>query len=94
MLPSTQNVYAPPIENHCTQSKCKVILPDGYEWRVCEKHWNTARLGMQKKQMRERAAKEGQEHSPPIALTPRDNNIGEESDAELKHKVSRITSSF
>jgi hypothetical protein len=49
---------------------------------------------MQKKQMRERAAKEGQEHSPPIALTPRDNNIGEESDAELKHKVSRITSSF
>jgi hypothetical protein len=31
------------------------------------------------------------EDSPP---TPRDNDIEEEGDTELKHKVSRITSSF
>ncbi|KAN0128951.1 hypothetical protein V8E53_013213 [Lactarius tabidus] len=46
----------------------------------------SARISMQKKWMRERAAKEGQDHSSPIAPTPQDNNIEEESDTELKHK--------
>jgi hypothetical protein len=61
------------------------------EQRLCEKCRDIARISMQKKQMRERAAKEGQDHSPPIAPTPQDNNIEEECDTELKHKVSGIT---
>ena len=44
---------------------------------------------MQKKQRHDKN-NDGQHHSPPIASTPRENDIEEESDTELKHKVSRI----
>ena len=48
---------------------------------------------MQKKRKRDKTD-EGQHHSPPIAPTPSDKGIEEESDTELKHKVSRICFEF
>ena len=48
---------------------------------------------MQKKWKQDKAD-EGQHHPPSIAPTPRDNDIEEDSDTELKYKVSRICFEF
>ena len=93
MLPPTQNDHAPPMESHCTQSKCKTVLPPGYQYKSCEKCQNISKLSMQKKRKRDKTdeGEGGQPHSPPTAPTPRDNHISEDSDTKLKHKVSIIT---
>src|SRR6266702_2919596 len=54
MQPTSDNNFAPPSENQCSQSKCKANLPVGYEYKSCEKCRNTSRLSMQKKQKREK----------------------------------------
>ena len=47
---------------------------------------------MEKKRKRDKADQGEQRHSQPIAPTPKDNNIEEDSDTEeLKQNVSRIT---
>ena len=89
MLPSTQKDHIPPPVSHCTQSKCKAVLPAGYQYKTCEKCRNISRLSMQKKRKRDKTD-EGQHHSPPIAPTPRDNDIEEDSDTELKNKVHKL----
>ena len=54
MQPTSDNDFAPPSENQCSQSKCKANLPVGYKYKSCEKCRNTSRLSMQKKRKREK----------------------------------------
>ena len=67
--------------NYCTQSKCKAALPDGYKYKTCEKCWNISKLSMQKKRKRDKA-----DEGPPC-----NSHLEEDSDTELKQKVSRFT---
>jgi hypothetical protein len=80
-----------PPQRYCTQSKCRVILPEGYELKSCEKCAIIARIGMQKKQKREKAD-EGPSRSP--AITSENGHLDEGSNANLKHEVSRMISGF
>ena len=81
MLPLTKDDFAPPSVNHCTQSKCKATLPDGYKYKTCEKCRNMCKLSMQRKRKRDRAD-EG---------LPHNSHLEEDSDIELTNKVSRFT---
>ena len=69
---------------YCTQSKCKAALPDGYKYKTCEKCQNISKLGMQKKEKQDKAD-EGPSHN---------SHLEEDSDTELKQRVSRFTSWF
>ena len=93
MLPPTQNNSTLPTESHCTQSKCRTVLPPGYQYKSCEKCRNISKLSMQKKRKRDKAdeGEGGESHSPPTAPTPSDKDSDKDSDTELKHKVSRVT---
>ena len=90
MLPLAQNNTSA-TRKYCTQSKCKTILPaDGP--KTCEKCRSISKLSKQKKRKREKAD-EGENHSPPRAPAPKDNDT-DNSDTELKRKVSRISFEF
>ena len=72
-----------PSVNQCTQSKCKAALPDGYQYKTCEKCRNISKLCMQKKRKRDKAD-EG----------PSNSNLEEDSDTELKQKCSGKSPSY
>ena len=84
MLPLTTDDLAPLSVNYCTQSKCKAALSDGYKYKTCEKCRNISKLSMQKKRKRDKA-----DEGPPC-----NNHLEEDSDTELKQKVSTFTSQF
>ncbi|KAH9051623.1 hypothetical protein EDB83DRAFT_2507093 [Lactarius deliciosus] len=92
----TPNVNSTPLsENKCSQSKCKAVLAAGYQYKTCEKCQSLSRLGMQKKQKREKTD-EGSHHSPATApgsrgLEGKDGNVPvkfENRDAIIKQLKS------
>ena len=87
MQPPTQKDFALPSRKHCTQSKCKTLLPVEYQYKTCEKCRATSKLSMQKKRKRE-TTDEGINEGPHPSKAPSRN----ESNTELKHEVSRTTS--
>ena len=85
--PPAMDDFAALSMNRCSMSKCKALLPVGYQYKTCEKCRNSSKLSMQKKRKREKAD-EGR--SPAIA--PSSGNLGERGDAEPtldEHEVSR-----
>ena len=86
MLPLTKPDSAVPLEKCCTQLKCKAILPDGYQFKTCEKCLNISRLCMQKKRKWDQADEE-QGYAPL-------SNTHLENETEPQNKVSRWTFGF
>lgn len=85
MLLFTRNDFAPLSENHCTQSKCKVILSHGFKYKTCEKCHFKNQLHMQRKQKLDSADEEPGPHSPAIASRNISSDLNQESNTEASH---------
>ena len=86
MQPPTKIDFAPPTRKCCTQSKCKAIIPEEYQYKTCEKCRAMSKISMQKKRKRDKTD-EGKDEGRPHPSTPPSS----ERDTELKHEVSGIT---
>jgi len=90
-MPPTSNDFTPLSENKCSQSKCKAVLPIGYQYKSCEKCRSVSMLSMRKKRKREKTD-EGPSHSPVTA--PGSSSLekkGVGSDMELICDESKVS---
>ncbi|KAH8982149.1 hypothetical protein EDB83DRAFT_2326588 [Lactarius deliciosus] len=97
-MPPTPNVdFAPPSENKCSQSKCKVVLAAGYQYKTCEKCRSVSRLGMQRKRKREQTDENLHHRDPPAITAPGSSNLeekGTESDVEQTNLYKHVPVKF
>lgn len=99
MRPISNFDLAPPPENLCTQSKCKAILPTGYQYKTCEKCRQISKLSMQKKRKRDKD-NEGSGPSHPQVTAPGRSDLEQEgpventyvgSDTDLMHDEGKVS---
>jgi hypothetical protein len=87
MQPPTKIDFALLARKHCSQSKCKAILPEEYQYKTCDKCRAASKMSMQKKRKRDKTD-EGKDEGRPHPSGPPSS----EGDTELKPEVSRTIS--
>src|ERR1700744_2388760 len=92
MQPNASNNSALPSEKLCTQSKCKAVLPNDYQYKTCDRCRNISKLSMQKKRKREKAD-EGPHCSPATApgASKEEGPVDSGSETELTQDEDRVS---
>ena len=86
------NLTTPP-KNQCSQSKCKALLPAGYQYKTCEKCRSASKLSMQKKRkQKQEKADKGSDTVP--ATSPHSTNLQEIEPISDTHGESRVCRSI